>query len=52
MSKNAYNKAGIPIPWDFRKERCVRTLVSFNPSVKDNFKKADKIAQKKNSLKT
>ena len=39
--QNAYNKAGIPIPWDFRKERCVRTLVSFNPSVKDNFKKAE-----------
>lgn len=36
--QNAYNKAGIPIPWDFRKERCVRTLVSFNPSIKDNCK--------------
>ena len=36
--QNAYNKAGIPIPWDFRKERCVRTLVSFNPEIKKNFK--------------
>jgi hypothetical protein len=35
--QNAYNKAGIPIPWDFRKERCVRTLVSFNPRVKENY---------------
>lgn len=35
--QNAYNKAGIPIPWDFRKERCVRTLVSFNPDIKKNF---------------
>jgi exodeoxyribonuclease VIII len=35
--QNAYNKAGILIPWDFRKERCVRTLVSFNPEIKDGF---------------
>lgn len=35
--QNAYNKAGIPIPWDFRKERCVRTLVSFKPEIKENF---------------
>ena len=35
--QNAYNKAGIPIPWDFRKERCVRTLVSFAPEIKDNY---------------
>lgn len=34
--QNAYNKAGISIPWDFRKERCVRTLVSFKPEIKDN----------------
>ena len=33
--QNVYNKAGIPIPWDFRKERCVRTLVSFNPKIKE-----------------
>lgn len=35
--QNAYNKAGIPIPWDFRKERCVRTLMSFNPEIKNNY---------------
>jgi hypothetical protein len=32
--QNAYNKIGKKIPWDFRKERCVRTLVSFNPELK------------------
>jgi len=31
----AYNKAGSEIPWDFRKERCVRTLVSFLPEIKN-----------------
>lgn len=36
--QNAYNKAGIPIPWDFRKERCLRTLVSFAPEIKNNYK--------------
>lgn len=35
--QNAYNKANIPIPWDFRKERCVRTLVSFLPKVKEQY---------------
>lgn len=33
--QNVYNKLGIDVPWDFRKERCVRTLTSFNPSIKD-----------------
>ena len=33
---NAYSRAGIPVPWDFRKERCVRTLVSFEPDIKKN----------------
>lgn len=37
--QNAYNKANIPIPWDFRKERCVRTLVSFAPEVKQNYQR-------------
>ena len=32
--QNAYNKIGQEIPWDFRKERCLRTLVSFNPNIK------------------
>lgn len=35
---NAYEKVGLDIPWDFRKERCVRTLVGFNPSIKANHK--------------
>jgi hypothetical protein len=35
--KNAYDKAKLPIPWDFKKERCVRTLVSFKPEIKENF---------------
>lgn len=33
--QNAYNKLNIPIPWDFRKERCLRTLVSFKPEIKN-----------------
>ena len=37
LLQNAYYKVGIPIPWDFRKERCLRTLVSFAPEVKDNW---------------
>lgn len=36
--QNAYDKAGIKIPWDFRKERCIRTLVSLAPEIKDNYK--------------
>jgi hypothetical protein len=32
---DAYNAVKLPIPWDFRKERCVRTLVSFAPFIKD-----------------
>jgi hypothetical protein len=31
---NSYHKIKLPIPWDFRKERCVRTLVSFAPIIK------------------
>lgn len=38
LLQNAYNKLDIPIPWDFRKERCVRTLVSFAPKIKEDFK--------------
>jgi hypothetical protein len=34
---NAYEKAGISIPWNFAKERCVRTLVSFAPEIKKNY---------------
>lgn len=35
--KDAYTKLNLPICWDFRKERDVRTLVSFQPEVKENF---------------
>lgn len=35
--QNAYNKALIPIPWKFWNERCLRTLVSFNPKIKANY---------------
>ncbi len=35
--QNAYDKAGIPICWDYKNERCVRTLVSLNPEIKKNF---------------
>lgn len=35
---DAYNKTSIEIPWDFRNERCVRTLVSFHPDIKNNLK--------------
>lgn len=34
LLQNAYNRALNPIPWNFRKERCVRTLVSFRPDKK------------------
>lgn len=37
--QNAYNKLGIPIPWNFKKERCVRTLISFNPEIKEKYPK-------------
>lgn len=32
--EDAYNKSGINIPWNFRLERDVRTLVSFIPEIK------------------
>jgi exodeoxyribonuclease VIII len=35
--QNAYNKAKMDIPWDFRKERCLRTLTSFKPEIKNAF---------------
>jgi len=34
--QNAYKSAGLDIPWDFRKERDVRTLVSFRPEIQKN----------------
>lgn len=33
--ENAYNKINQDKPWNFRNERDVRTLVSFNPSIKE-----------------
>lgn len=38
---NAYNKLGRPIPWDFRNERCVRTIEWFAPRIKQNTTKVD-----------
>jgi hypothetical protein len=38
--QNAYNKAGIVVPWKHWNERCVRTLVSFNPEIKSNYPSA------------
>ena len=32
---DACNKISVNIPWDFRNERCVRTLVSFLPEIKN-----------------
>ncbi len=37
LLQNAYNKLGMAIPWDFRKERCLRTLVSFAPDIANNW---------------
>jgi len=36
---DAYGKFGMKIPWDFRRERDVRTLVALNPSVKEKMGK-------------
>lgn len=33
---NAFEVTGIELPWNFKNERCVRTLVSFLPEVKQN----------------
>ena len=34
LLQNAYQKIKIPYPWDFRKERCVRTLLALKPEAK------------------
>ena len=34
LLENAYDKISISIPWKFKQERCLRTLVSFNPEIK------------------
>lgn len=36
--QNAFSMANMPICWDFKKERDVRTLVSFNQNIKQNHK--------------
>ena len=36
---NAYNKAKMTIPWFYRNERDMRTLVGLNPIIKDTFPK-------------
>jgi hypothetical protein len=33
---NAYNICKVEIPWDFRNERCVRTLEAFRPEIYKN----------------
>jgi hypothetical protein len=35
--QNAYEKTNVECPWQFRNERCVRTLVSFYPSIKKEY---------------
>lgn len=30
---NAYKRAGLAVPWDFRADRCYRTVVDLRPSV-------------------
>lgn len=35
--QNAYNILKMDIPWDFRKERCLRTLTSFAPKIRANY---------------
>jgi len=34
--ENAYRKLELPVPWQHRNERDVRTLVSFNPKIKSD----------------
>lgn len=36
LLNDAYNKIGIDVPWNFRNERDVRTLVSFAPGIKND----------------
>jgi hypothetical protein len=38
LLENALDKVNMKVPWNFRNERDVRTLVSFAPEIKDNFK--------------
>lgn len=36
LLSDAYSVMKLPIPWYFRKERCIRTLVNFKPEIKFN----------------
>lgn len=36
--QDAFKKIGVDICWDFWNERCLRTLVSFRPSIKEQTK--------------
>lgn len=35
--KNAYNVVDLPVPWSYKNERCVRTISSLHPQIKDNW---------------
>lgn len=37
LLNDAYNKLKKPIPWKYYNERCVRTLVSFNRTIKNDY---------------
>jgi len=37
LLKDAYTKCNLPICWNFRKERDLRTLVSLKPDIKKNY---------------
>jgi len=38
LLQNAFETIKEPIPWDFRKERCVRTLTSFADQIRKDYK--------------
>jgi hypothetical protein len=40
---NAYNTIGLPIPWNFRNEMCVRTMEWLRPTIKNSIPKVDEI---------
>lgn len=44
---DAYRKCSLATPWSFRNERCVRTLVSFNPELR---KKSTFVGTQHNAL--
>lgn len=46
---NAYNKIGLPVPWNFRNELCVRTAEFFIPDIKKDTPKVDAIGHGSNS---